>query len=181
MKKFILLFLILNLTISIIAQIETTNIPDTTILAPKTADSTYIYAIDLNGDTTIDYRIGIKYYQSYESTHQVFDNYNVFIFGSENNSVSVGPFLNNDTINQDAFFSKIDMVYTRNAHWGIIGPWPHKIKTDNQWAYIGIKFLIGANTHYGWIRLKTDGYSFTIDSYAYNRTQNQQIKAGQTQ
>lgn len=180
MKKFTLLLLFAFLSFATKAQVETTNIPDTTLISPKIADSTNLYAIDINSDTRIDFRIGIKYYQSYESAHQTFDNYNIFIIGDGNNSVNAGPFLSNDTINQQTFFTKSNMIYTRDINWGRTGPWPQKLKTDNQWAYIGIKMMINENIHYGWIRLKTDGYSFTIDRYAYNKIPNQQLRAGQT-
>lgn len=48
--------------------------------------------------------------------------------------------------------------------------------------YLALQFKIGANTHYGWVRL--DGgaavSSITIKDYAYNDTPNESLKAGQT-
>jgi hypothetical protein len=49
-------------------------------------------------------------------------------------------------------------------------------------TYIGARFLIGANTHYGWVRINVaaDASSVTIKDYAYNGTANGPINAGQT-
>ena len=49
-------------------------------------------------------------------------------------------------------------------------------------VYLGARFLIGTNTHYGWVRINvaTDASSVTIKDYAYNATANGPINAGQT-
>lgn len=48
--------------------------------------------------------------------------------------------------------------------------------------HLGVKFQIGANTHYGWIRMDVlpDGSQVTIKDYAYNANPNEVINAGQT-
>ncbi len=50
--------------------------------------------------------------------------------------------------------------------------------------YLGVKFLISGQTHYGWIRLtvitEPRGMSATITGYAYETIANKPIKAGQT-
>lgn len=50
-------------------------------------------------------------------------------------------------------------------------------------SYIGVKFKIGTNFHYGWILVNSTGGAegvITIKSYAYNDVANQTINAGQT-
>lgn len=46
--------------------------------------------------------------------------------------------------------------------------------------YLGLQFLVGANTHYGWARLDVQsiGDVFTLKDYAYNSTANAGIVAG---
>lgn len=46
--------------------------------------------------------------------------------------------------------------------------------------FLGLKFKIGANTHYGWARLdvSSNADQFTIKDYAYNATANTSINAG---
>jgi len=48
-------------------------------------------------------------------------------------------------------------------------------------GFIGVKFAIGADTHYGWVRLDvTNNSNFVIKDYAYNETPDEEITAGQT-
>lgn len=48
--------------------------------------------------------------------------------------------------------------------------------------YIGSRFLIGTNTHYGWVRINVPANAgqATIKDFAYNATANGPINAGQT-
>jgi hypothetical protein len=52
-------------------------------------------------------------------------------------------------------------------------------------AYLGVRFLISGENHYGWVRLSTQCYAYgfvsaTITGYAYNTVANQPIRAGET-
>ena len=46
--------------------------------------------------------------------------------------------------------------------------------------YLGVRFMIGTNTHYGWVRMdySTDGVTLTVKDYAYNMVANGPINAG---
>ncbi len=48
--------------------------------------------------------------------------------------------------------------------------------------YLGLRFQLAGNTHYGWARLdlSASGNSFTVKDYAYNSTPGAPINAGQT-
>jgi hypothetical protein len=46
--------------------------------------------------------------------------------------------------------------------------------------YIGCKFKLGLNTHYGWVRVNFSSLTLVIKDYAYESTPNQPINAGQT-
>lgn len=47
--------------------------------------------------------------------------------------------------------------------------------------YIGLRFFIGANTHYGWARLSvTDASNWLLKDYAYEQTPGMGIAAGDT-
>lgn len=52
---------------------------------------------------------------------------------------------------------------------------------DGQEHYVGCKFNIGGNTHYGWVRVQcvSGGGSATIKDYAYQSTANTAINAGE--
>ena len=60
------------------------------------------------------------------------------------------------------------------------GPWKNK-----QNRYLGLKFVIAGEVHYGWARLSEScwGYrnSAVLTGYAYETIPNQPIKAGQEQ
>jgi hypothetical protein len=48
--------------------------------------------------------------------------------------------------------------------------------------FVGAKFMAGANTHYGWVRISVaaDATTITVKEYAYNAAPNGAITAGQT-
>jgi len=46
--------------------------------------------------------------------------------------------------------------------------------------YVAIRFLVGGELYYGWVRLSASGASFTIRDYAYNSKPNHLILAGDT-
>ena len=48
--------------------------------------------------------------------------------------------------------------------------------------YVGLRFKIGANTHYGWVRMDVslDAFTWTIKDYAYHTDPDTPILAGQT-
>jgi hypothetical protein len=54
------------------------------------------------------------------------------------------------------------------------GPW---VNVTNR--YLGLKFLIGGQVHYGWARISTD-HQVVLTGYAYETTPNKHIRAGQT-
>ena len=61
---------------------------------------------------------------------------------------------------------------SRNGNWS----------ADTQTNYIGVRFNIGANTHYGWVRITIDNinHELTFLDYAYEDTPDTPINAGAT-
>jgi hypothetical protein len=78
------------------------------------------------------------------------------------------------------------------VHSGYAGGWEHCSyyhSTAGNWVnvshrYLGVKFQIKGNTHYGWAQLSVQvGYVYihaTLTGYAYETTAGKSIKAGQT-
>ncbi len=59
------------------------------------------------------------------------------------------------------------------------GPWKN---VDDR--YLGVKFQLGGQTHYGWARLRVhmvNGITATLTGYAYETVPNRPIRAGRTQ
>lgn len=163
------------------AQIEYYNIsPDTLVSKPDTIGTNY-YNIDLNSDGIVDFSIGAEYSQNNELTRVALDNYIVKINTDTLNRINAGPHFDGDTINQVLNFLNSNWIYCILPGQGIIGPWPGIINSVDTYGYIGLEFHKDGNIHYGWVRLKTDGESFSIDSYAWNKTTGQLIVIGQTE
>jgi hypothetical protein len=55
------------------------------------------------------------------------------------------------------------------------GPWAY-----TQGRYLGVKFLIGGQVHYGWVRLSVERLPATLTGFAYETIPNKPIIAGQT-
>lgn len=73
-----------------------------------------------------------------------------------------------------------DSIYPPYRQW-CAGPWK-----DKQDRYLGLKFMIGSEIHYGWARLSEtcthgDWQTAVLTGYAYETIPNQAIKAGQEQ
>jgi hypothetical protein len=67
--------------------------------------------------------------------------------------------------------------YTAYGPWGVKG-------TYGSYRYLGVKFLINGQTHYGWIKLlvsRSPGFQGFIQEFAYETTANKSLTAGQTQ
>jgi hypothetical protein len=67
--------------------------------------------------------------------------------------------------------------YTAYGPWGVKG-------TYGFYRYLGVKFLISGQTHYGWIKILVDrsnGLQGFIKEYGYETVANKSLTAGQTQ
>lgn len=180
--KISLLFLIYIIYSGVNAQISFTDInPDTTIFHPDTVGGTNYYNLDLNNDGITDFKIGAEYSLSSEFTHRALENYLIKISTVIPNKVNVGPYFEGDTISPSANYLKSNWIYGIIAGQGIIGAWPVDVNSVDIYAYIGLEFNLNNSEYYGWVRLKTNGYSFSIDSYAWNNIPGQLIIVGQTE
>lgn len=164
-------------TFAATSQIVYTDITDVSAtIAPPNVNE--FVAIDFNNDGT----------EEYNFRWDVFNNNMWFLhitFGEDNEinrkegSTSmvtyVEPMNLNDAIGND-------------ADWG--NSFPEPFIGDFEDAnfkglgdrYIGTKFTINGNIHYGWILVSLDdNFSFTVKSYAYESTANTAINAGETE
>jgi hypothetical protein len=86
-----------------------------------------------------------------------------------------------ERFNQSEFMGKVSQ---RSGATGFYGPWVNGGKGVRD-RYLGLKFAIKGETHYGWARLnvKVGGQSIlkaTLTGYAYETVPNKSIRAGQT-
>jgi hypothetical protein len=85
-------------------------------------------------------------------------------------------------IGPNRFFEGVGSMATQGSQSGVIffsgGPWK-----DAHNRYLGLKFLVGGDTHYGWARLTVTakgGIAATLTGYAYETIPNKPILSGQT-
>jgi len=99
-------------------------------------------------------------------------------------ALNLGTMIDNTGTFMSAPASSSNAALIMNAVGTIGGVFPFSV---GSWLgvtdmYLGLKFMISTNTHYGWARLDAagDGSSFTIKGYAYNSVASQAIPAGST-
>ena len=170
---------------------ETDVTPDITLAA--TASGSYS-DIDLNADGVIDVSFGIANY-SYTS-YGYTNNFNYASVNGENGSevltetasLTIGGYSYDleiaKALSEGNTIGVSQVTWYSEGYLGFKGVYSNTninfgnfISADK---FVGVKFLIGANTHYGWIRvaLNADASSLVIKEYAYHLTPNTAITAG---
>lgn len=170
---------------------ETDVTPDITLAA--TASGSYS-DIDLNADGVIDVSFGIANY-SY-TAYGYTNNINYASVNGENGSevltetasLTIGGYSNDfeiaKALSEGNTIGVSQVTWYSEGYLGFKGVYSNTninfgnfISADK---FVGVKFLIGANTHYGWIRvaLNADASSLVIKEYAYHLTPNTAITAG---
>ena len=159
------------------------------------------YNLDLNGDSIFDYNLSLSF-SSWSNTILHYD-HNALCnpLGSNYLITTNSPY--------PYSFYQIPIALSGSniidslANWdteSTLGIWARSIDCCSNWTsfttktnyygnflgqndkYIGVKFNISGNNHYGWILVDVSSIadSLTVKSYAYNDVPDQLIKAGQT-
>jgi hypothetical protein len=180
-----------SLTAAVAAQgqiIHTDVIPDLVI------DSGAVYALDVNNDATAEFSLYATTYT--DSASGGIYGYSILqveppaanaVLGNLFASTYPLPSALNagDSIRPGATDWKDGSVNSGLQYLAVVTPPPGP--AYGNWPgindkYIGMRFVVGAQTHYGWARLSVsaDGSAITIKEYAYNSTPGAGITAGQT-
>ena len=178
-------------SVSANAQIVYTDvIPDTSMTCPA-YNCTKSYNLDLNNDGIVDFTLHTNHthftcqFQGFKDTKSVSivcQSGNLAAANMLNAIVSIGSNLS---------FSTNSVTLRSIVFGGGSGFCPVTVGTTGSWAdssdhYLGLRFSVGANTYYGWVRLNVvvastvSTVSCTVKDYAYNSIPNQAILAGQT-
>lgn len=78
---------------------------------------------------------------------------------------------------KDAFVTTAELMMERagcHSKCSTFGPWAGKYN-----RFLGVKFTIGGETHYGWVNLNMTRGSGTITGYAYETIPNKPLVAGE--
>ncbi|NQY28709.1 MAG: T9SS type A sorting domain-containing protein [Flavobacteriaceae bacterium] len=171
MKKITLLLITLVTINSAHSQITYNDIADFTF----TPNSFTGIGIDFNNDTIPEFTLD----EQGDGTVGTFFNstdFNFIGYGSLAGGYGwdiIKPLTNGFTVNNTGSFEAQGDAYI-NAMWQNPGDeFPEGI------SYVGVKLKLGANTHYGWLRVNSASGVITLLDYAYNTTANESINAGQ--
>ena len=187
-------------TLKVSSQIEYTDISPDFILT----GSNNFHSLDLDGDL-LDETLLNTFTGSFNGSFSsgpysglsCIDYYKGAMARGENNTellweefIDIEALSSNYMINNGAYFynpssvltplgvqiEKVAQSFSYNT-FSYQGKWPGQ--TDK---YLGLKFEIGSDTHYGWIRMDVtpDCDSIIIKDFGYNTVPNQGILAGQT-
>jgi len=87
------------------------------------------------------------------------------------NGAKIGPGEHFGGGNLDLFVAEGSYNKARTEHckWGY----------DHHGAFLGLKFTISGQTHYGWAHVTVSGTGSVLNGYAYETVANQPILAGQ--
>jgi hypothetical protein len=167
-------FLFLSLPILSVAQVVYTDVnPDSLVTSQ--------YELDLNNDGTPEFLIekttdsGIDIVQAIGLSNQ--DSLIGYYAGFPAITGYPSALSSNEVIDGTSTF----------VDEGVMGGDHELIMEDADWPdgfnrYLGLKFNINGETHYGWAKIKisTDYVAFTITEYAYNATAEEAINSGIT-
>jgi len=174
------------------SQVVYTNMADTTLV-----NNGDFFDISLNNDGVMEVRLSISKYTSTNGPIYVrrssagaealnFADINMTMVSTSYGTYSAAVgFSLNDTISSNANIwsngsayvgGYAYITYQTNVYTGSIGQFPGAGD-----KYLGVQFLVGANLHYGWVRLdlSSNSDSLTIKDYAYESSPNTQILAGE--
>jgi len=154
--------------------------PDVTKTQTSVGSSSY--DVDMDSDNNTDFTINVTMYSG------TYSGVGVTISPSLNNSIATKGVGNSYIV---AMNLNDSIKTSLNWYGGSAALLAGKItspatETRGDFAnttdkYVGVKFVSGAKTYYGWIRLDVGDYnSFTIKDLAYQNTPNVGLKAGQT-
>ena len=134
-----------------------------------------IYFLDLNGDGTNDFILE-------HFTNSSYGKLKAFNNSSGLGNAIIGASVSSGYFNYPFTLSSNYTISAGNANWNSNSNWQTMnlsscYYSNSNWCgvtdkYLGLRFDIGGNTHYGWVRLDVDitNLNWKIKDYAYEAT-----------
>ncbi len=177
-RKITLITVLMVSTLISYSQIAYTDIsPDvTTTLNPTDIQMFEVTPIDFDGDGTEEYNFRWDYFNANDWFVHMTKDFNkandAFVYLPPNGDGLLDPLTLNTTIGA-------------TSNWGVTGdPFvslaPSTNFQDLGDRYIGVRFELNDNTHYGWVLVSYASLTLTVKGYAYNETPDTPIDAGDT-
>jgi len=167
------------------AEIQYTDIDPDKVIPHADNFKTSDFLLDLNNDGTSEFKIiqsysytyYFDYLYSYDSVRVQSVNNGLSVINATGDNNYVAALNSNDLISSQQNFGSHHLLGGLSYYeTSPIGQW-----TDMENHFIGVKFKIDENTHYGWVRLSVtrDCERFTVYDYAYEDEPGKAIRAGQ--
>jgi hypothetical protein len=171
-------------TVVMMAGIATTNAQiiytDVSPDVNYTGSGDYTYNLDLNNDASIDFvlfsdinNVSGTLYEQLSITPTAGNSVNSYDAGGVKYTICNASGIEIDG-DLDFFIVQSVMIYRINQSAQTNSPWTNA--TDR---YLALRFNIGSNIHYGWARLTSTGFSWTLKDYAYESTPAGPINTGE--
>jgi hypothetical protein len=157
------------------------------------------YQLDFNNDSNPELTFSVQYLEGEGSQSGIQFTYagvagavvlntGVTLLGATSSSSSFTPTVLNtgDAISSAGNFagsSTNPLAVNALINAGLAGTFPitQGAFLDQNYKYLGAKFTVGANTHYGWVQLSipASAETITIHSYGFNQTPDATVTAGE--
>jgi hypothetical protein len=145
---------------------------------PRQSETGKWFRLDIDGDGVADYRLANFLTTGDEGAVQIFSD----VRGNQvmgtgryasalQSGASIGP-----AVRFQRAFTTMEKWNDFSGLFESFGPWAG---VTNQ--YLGLKFLINGQYHFGWARLSVKGTRVALKGYAYETIPNKPILAGQTE
>jgi len=174
----ICLLLLFTTSNQLIASITFTDVSDSTINFTDSLGILNLYDLDLDQNGTVDFIISTRSFESYEGREAINVANVIEVQGVNSNEISIGPFYLNDPIDSLNYFQRIAIIIGHIPGNGIVGHWEHMTYSNDD-VFVGLSLSKNGQNYYGWLKIKTNEQSVTIESFAFNTTPNSTILAGQ--
>ncbi len=168
---------------SVVHNAAGTLSPPVTVAKTTFSSGTSYVNFDINGDSTNDFALFGYYYTSSDSSY----------FGAGINGTVSG---NNNSVLGSGNVRKLSYgnnIGPTNTSWQTASGTARKVfynsgsgtsgwsGNNGETGFAGVRFKIGGNTHYGWIKLQLNAAgSLTATEWAYESCPDTPINAGQT-
>ncbi|MBC8048359.1 MAG: hypothetical protein H7Y00_16280 [Fimbriimonadaceae bacterium] len=153
------------------------------------AENWWAYSMDMDENGVVDFRFNASMSTPHStiSTYWNFSSVSMGLWASDSNFI-MGSF---DIVNYPYVLNYGDIINTEKSwqnYFGHLAFVSHKVNVEGgNWLdadtnkYVGLKFLIGSEYHYGWARLDVayDGIFIKVKDYAYNTIAGEGLFAGQ--
>lgn len=162
------------------SQIDFTSLdPEVTLELPDSIGINYL-SLDVDNNGEVDFKFGVRYFTTMETTPREIPSYNSEIVSVDSNALSPGPFSQGDSISSSLRFYPYEEIYCWIPEFGgRLGSWAHQLSSPDDISFIGLKLVKNNREYYGWAKIRTNGRSLNIYSYAINTIPDQFILAGQ--